>query len=600
MDQLDKGIQKSIPAISSVTPIKDSVGSSRGDVDAIKKVEFTFRDRLWIALKAYSAALVTVGVMMPVIASLVAAGLYLFYTSLDSVISAILKTGAYNALIFSSLFTGALWLVVAIPFSFLCTARNANPRNYSLLSSRLHQLQASLGLKGDVDVPSEEFNTIMKAAGFDRESDRHTWSVMQEAYVCCMDISRRLKSFPIGLAWSEGTGYNSAWTLLHHAEEAMIEVTDVDTALRGAIHDFLAIHGSQIDSKDGLLANVIRAVAELKLPPKEAEQYLKEHQPGKMPVTLSQLTELIHHSSGVVANKGIENAHPKTEAEVAARITLREVRSTLNSFRDNRWEGFVRQRGRLLRAIAVTGIVTYVSICFVLASGPPPDFILAATLFYIVGAIAGLFVRFYHESRGSTPVDDFGLTTIRLLAIPLLSGLAAIGGVILTVTILRDIVVPLGSSLGIPITLPTSFFSIDPNLLLVASFFGLTPNLLINRLQKKSSTYEANLQSTEITREVEKNESQTLADPLEQIYRYDLSRAIGWFRVTLASATLGFLLLLIGAIMVLMGKTTPGFVASIAGGISEAIAIFSFWRSKKANELADSTMEKIRETATIN
>ena len=290
-------IRNSIPAISSVTPIKDSVGSSAGDIDAIKKVELTFRDRLWIAMKAYSAALLTVGVMMPVIASLVAAGLYLFHTSLDSVTSAILNAGAFNALFFSSLFTGALWLVVAIPFSFLYTARNANPRNYSLLSSRLHQLQASLGLKGDVDGTSEEFNTIMKAAGFDKESDRHAWSVMQEAYVCCMDISRKLKSFPTGLIWSAGMGYNIAWALLHHAEEAMIEVTDIDTAIRGAKHDFLAIQGSQIDSKDGLLADVIRAVAVLKLQPKEAEDYLKEHQPGKIPVTLSQLTELIHHSS---------------------------------------------------------------------------------------------------------------------------------------------------------------------------------------------------------------------------------------------------------------------------------------------------------------
>src|SRR2546425_13343858 len=103
-------------------------------------------------------------------------------------------------------------------------------------------------------------------------------------------------------------------------------------------------------------------------------------------VTLSQFMELIYYLNvlffaEVVVKKGVENAHPKTEAEAAARITLREVRSALNNFRDKRWEGFVRQRGRLLRAIAVTGIATYVSICFVLASGRPPDFILAATLF---------------------------------------------------------------------------------------------------------------------------------------------------------------------------------------------------------------------------
>ncbi len=505
--QPDMSIQKSIPAISSMIPIKDSVGSSAGDVDAIKKVEITCGDGIELALKAYSAALVTVGVMMPVIASLVAAGLYLFHTSLDSVISAILKTGAYNALIFSSLFTGALWLVVSIPFSFLYTARNANPRNYSLLSSRLHQLQASLGWKGDVDITSEEFNSIMKASGFDKESDRHTWNVVQEAYVCCMDICRRLKSFPTGLVWSEGTRYNSAWTLLHHAEEAMIEVTDIDTAIRGAKHDFLAIQGSQIDSKDGLLADVIRAVAVLKLPPDEAEEYLKEHQPGKISVTLSQLTELIHHSSAspladVVAKKDVENAHPKAQAEAAARITLREVRSTLNNFRDNRWEGFVRQRGRLLRAIAVTGIVTYVSICFVLASGPPPDFILAATLFYIVGAIAGLFVRFYHESRGGTPVDDFGLITIRLLAIPLLSGLAGIWGALLVI-LLPDLAFQFSSQASTAVLQSSIFrglndikYLLSPQFLLAAAVFGATPNLVIQGLQRKAEEYATELKSS--------------------------------------------------------------------------------------------------------
>jgi hypothetical protein len=505
MNQPGMSVQNPTSTFSRA-PLNGGGASLPGNNDATQKVKH-FLVRIGIGMKAYCASLLTVGVMMPVIASLVAAGVYLFHTPFDSVASAILNAGAFYALVFSSLFTGALWLVVAIPFSFLYTARNANPRNYSLLSSRLHQLQVSLGLKSDVDVTSEEFNAIMKAAGFDKESDRHTWSVMQEAYVCYMDISRKLNSFPSGLIWSEGTGYNIAWALLHHAEEAMIEVTDIDTAIREAKHDFLAIQGSQIDNKDGLLADVIRAVAVLKLQPKEAEDYLKEHQPGKIPVTLSQLTELIHRSSAspladAVAEKGVENANPKNKAEAAARITLREVRSTLNNFRDRRWEGLVRQRGRLLRAIAVTGIATYVSICFVLASGPPPDFILAATLFYIVGAIAGLFVRFFHESRGSTPVDDFGLTTIRLLAIPLLSGLAGMWGALLVV-LLPDMAFQFSSQISVAALqgsiakgLNDINYLLSPQFLLAAAVFGATPNLVIQGLQQKAAAYATHLKGS--------------------------------------------------------------------------------------------------------
>src|SRR6266567_3393950 len=482
-----------------------SASSSGNKVDS-KKVKH-FPGRIGIGMKAYCASLLTVGVMMPVIASLVAAGVYLFHTSFDSATPTILNAGALSALVISSLFTGALWLVVAIPFSFLYTARNANPRNYSLLSSRLHQLQVSLGLGDDVDVTSEEFNAIMKAAGFDKESDRHTRSVMQEAYVCCMDTSRKLKSYPTGLIWSAGMGYNIAWALLHHAEEAMIEVTDIDTAIRGAKHDFLAIQGSQIENKEGLLADVIRAVVVLKLQPKEAEDYLKEHQPGKIPVTLSQLTKLIHRSSAspltdAAAEKGVEIAHARTKAETAARITLREVRSTLNNFRDRRWEGFVRQRSRLLRAIAVTGIATYVSICFVLASGPPPDFILAATLFYIVGAIAGLFVRFFHESRDGTTVDDFGLTTIRLLAIPLLSGLAGMWGALLVI-LLPDLAFQFSSQISTA-ALQSSIakglndiqYLLSPQFLLAAAVFGATHNLVIQGLQRRAEEYASELKSS--------------------------------------------------------------------------------------------------------
>jgi len=441
---------------------------------------------------------------MPVIASFIAVGLYLFMkppiAGCNNPTAQVCNdslTLALQALLFSSLFTGLLWLVIAIPACNICTARGANPRNYSLLLSRLHQLQASLGLKDDCEGTAEDITSAMRAKGFDEKKDKHTWDVVKEAGVCCMDVSQKFCRYPAGRTWSMGTEYNIAWMLLHHAEEAMLEAADFDELMREAKHDFMAIQGSQIDGKDELLADILRAVAALKLPPKAVEAYLKEQQPDKLCVTVSQLTELMHRPGA--QSPDVETADQKKEdthcfpdkALAAARGTLREVRSTLNAYRDKRWEGLVSQRSRLLKAVAVTGIVTYAFVCFVLATGPQPNIILASTLFYMVGAVAGLFVRFYRESKGSASTDDFGLSTIRLLSIPLLSGLAGIAGAI-AVILLPDLTYQTSS-----FALPTNINALlTPQFLIAAAAFGASPNLVIKGLQEKADKYETELQSS--------------------------------------------------------------------------------------------------------
>ena len=166
----------------------------------------------------------------------------------------------------------------------------------------------------------------------------------------------------------------------------------------------------------------------------------------------------------------------------------------------------MRQRSRLLKAIAVTGLVTHTLLCMTILAGTSPaahqqstslqSGILAATMFYMVGAIAGLFVRFYSESQANTSVDDFGLSTTRLVAIPLLSGVAGILGV-LVVEMLASLGGPvlLGPALARSLELPT-LFSLDPRLLLAAAIFGVTPNLVIQGLQQKATEYENQLQSS--------------------------------------------------------------------------------------------------------
>lgn len=475
-----------------------SNGSANGSVpllplpDEIKKVR---RTPIGTAIKTYYASLLTVGVVMPVIASFVAVGLYVIFTLWTSNVQPT-PGAAFNALLYSAISTGLLWLIAAFPAAFLCTARGANPRNYNLLCSRLHQLKAALKLEGDVHNASGDTTKIMQDEAFDEEHEKHKRGVMNEARVCYMDVSEKLNVSSVGHSWSTGEEYISAWMLLHHAEEALIEVEDIDTVLRGAKHDFLAIQGSQVDGKDGLLADILRAVALLKLAPKAAEAYLEKQQPDKLCATLGQLTELIHRSEsqshiGEQPDKKGENSCLSPKAEALARATLREVRSTLNDFRDKRWEGLVRQRNRLLKAIVATGSVTYAFVCFALANVPPLSLILASTLFYMVGAVAGLFVRFYRESKGSATTDDFGLSTIRLLSIPLLSGLAGIAGAI-AILLLPDMYAH-----AAPGVIPTSIsLLLTPQILLAAAAFGASPNLVIKGLQEKADKYETELQSS--------------------------------------------------------------------------------------------------------
>ncbi|HEX6110583.1 MAG TPA: hypothetical protein VFZ02_14310, partial [Ktedonobacteraceae bacterium] len=385
-----------------------------------------------------------------------------------------------------------LWFAAAFPVCAICTAQGANPRNYALLQSRLHQLHASIGLNDYDDGSYDEIhllNKVMENAGFDENKHKHRWEVGKEVFACCIDISRKLYKFPAGLLWVIGSGYNCVWMLLHHAEEAMIEVTDVETVIRGAKHDFLSIQGSKLNGKDGLLDDVIHAVAVLK---PEALIYFQEQPLSKRGMERRKVIK-----SGTSSQKphAADDTGDREQLEIAARLTLREVRSTLNDFRDKRLEGLVRQRNHLLKSIAVTGLATYVLLSVIILSFnlisstvlTDQKFLQEVVIIYLIGAMSGLFVRFYSESQGGTSIDDFGLTTTRLVATPLLSGLAAIGGVLFTEIL---------GSIAAQNAVPDLFTLKQVQILLTAAVFGASPNLFIKGLQKQANEFEADLQSS--------------------------------------------------------------------------------------------------------
>jgi len=139
-------------------------------------------------------------------------------------------------------------------------------------------------------------------------------------------------------------------------------------------------------------------------------------------------------------------------------------------------------RNQFVCTMILTGLTLYVLLQFAILAGTPQPAIISATAFYLVGALVGLFNRLYTESQTSKSIDDYRLALARLVAQPLYSGLAAVGGVLIVqkFSALGDIFDPKNILSG----------------LIIAAVFGLMPGLLINRLQNQTETYKNDLKST--------------------------------------------------------------------------------------------------------
>jgi hypothetical protein len=188
-------------------------------------------------------------------------------------------------------------------------------------------------------------------------------------------------------------------------------------------------------------------------------------------------------------------------AEVEARNALRDARRVINEYRDHLWEGLVTSRNLLMGTAIITGLLTYVLFCFAIIAGATPAMITAATAFYLVGALIGLFGRLYDESKVDNATDDYNLTLARIIVTPVLSGIAGVLGVLLTtmlsLTLLKS-ALPQNVVLAVPQLGLDDTFNLQRNSLgiLIAAAFALTPNLLINTLKKKANDFTDKLQNT--------------------------------------------------------------------------------------------------------
>ena len=399
----------------------------------------------------YFTALIASSAAVPIVASMITVAVYVAPFSQDLHRWIAVPLGAIITVIF--------WLLFAIPCRRFALASKANRCSYGNLVNQLNDLTVRL----DVLESSQEENTFPPPSNISKIA-------YKSARAWRDDIKGALECK--GLCWLLATGYINMWKLLHHAEEALIEIEPIETVINRAVHDELCIQDSNMSNSEELLDKL--RIAGQKLSPSAAVYLTK--QPRK------QEARSVPQSNG-------KQSH--SDPEMEARIALREVRRTLNEYRDNLWEGLIRTRNRLMMIVTITSFLAYILLCLPIVNNIEPIYVVAATVFFLVGAIVGLFNRLYLETKIDNAVNDFGLSMARVIATPVLSGLGAVSSV-LVITLLTGAI---QTSLKFPDDF-TGIYSINPWHILLAAVFGLAPGLLIRMLQQKAESYKTDIKSS--------------------------------------------------------------------------------------------------------
>jgi hypothetical protein len=396
-------------------------------------------------------ALWIIAPLMPGLAAVVTVGAYLFLPTVADVVP---PTPGYPgmALVAGLAVTAVVWVVGAFFAKGLVSAPRAQLRLYAELLERTRSLDDRVTSLHPVS-PEELAATSEARTHIDYATEELQGDGAGPA-----------------LRWAFASGYMSVWRALHRADEALIIVEPDDSAVGDALHDALSLGGSAIGNRERLIDIVRLGMHRLS--------------PGAASAFMSAVT-------------AAPNADAEKLTPAQAREALREVRHALNEFRDDRHDGLIRARNRLVWTMLAVGVTTYLLLSLALVAAVPVKYIQAVAVLYLIGAIVGLFNRLRVEAGQSSAVEDFGLSQARLVVTPLVSGLAAIGGVYLIAAL--PALLPAGGTPPVDAPKLADVFDLtsNPIALVYAAIFGLAPSTLTSRLSLASSRLEKDLQSTE-------------------------------------------------------------------------------------------------------
>jgi hypothetical protein len=360
-----------------------------------------------------------------------------------------------------------LWgLLALVPLGKrIAAADGPNQAQYEELRSRLNLLRSNLTTLSR----RTSWMTRRELVGYENAKDEHT--------AACRTLQE------LGLQWLRGTGYIDVRMRLHRAEEELIQTQSKAEAIGGALDDHLRLHGCEMTNRDELMRNLRFAVSTIK--PEMVPYFIDEPESPGMKTTIRATT--------------LKHKYP--------RAVLKEVRHTINDYRNEQRRGLLRVRNGLLIAVMVTEVLALLLLGFAVMANPDTTNIEAAVAFFLVGAVLGLLYNRVRTALETTDTVDegFGLSMARLWATPLFSGMAAIGGVLLVAVVpnvvdITPLTEPTGSQVNTdPRQLPPNLneiFTLESLNIVIAAIFGLSPVYFFDRL-KQGDKLLSNLRSTE-------------------------------------------------------------------------------------------------------
>ncbi|MGI9057193.1 MAG: hypothetical protein ACR2H5_01300 [Ktedonobacteraceae bacterium] len=427
--------------------------------------------------RTYAGGLLLFLPIIPIVATIISIATYLVLNlKAPTRLTGFGWLDAVIPLIVGILSTLLLWVLMAYGCRRYTAVHRANEKSFYALLNHLSTLNYYIDT-----LPNED-----------------TKELLQYRDAICIALQQRSTS------WMVGSGYIELWDLIDSAEEALIAVAPPGKVIADAIYDEMRLNDSKITNSEEW-ANKLRSAVKGLDP--TAVSYLKPAVGAQSPIagTVTQQPGAVDDQPGnpaaqqpgvatlqqapapdQVGKSSAQQPGAVTLQQAGARSVLRIVRGTINDFNTKSWDALITARNQLFSTMTLVGLTMFVFVALAILFRANPQHMEAAIIFASIGALAGLIGRLSIESQLDKTMDDYRLSTARLLVTPLLSGLAAVLGVL---------IVAKTTNLDAIYTFNTSLVSN----LIIAATFGLTPNLLINQLQKKSEGYKENLQSTQPT-----------------------------------------------------------------------------------------------------